>query len=149
MGACANLESHCIKTTQRAWTLVANLATEPEPNTYLQSRDSSDEATDLRILRQLLLAKSVNWRSLRGPLGGDRFVFDLARASLINGHTASLWRRNVQTLREHFHSSALGSVRLDYNEMLRLNYWFISAVPAILRLIGRSFVGGDFPTPPD
>lgn len=126
-GVCANLEAHCTKTTQRAWSLVASLTLAPDLRSEKQTAVPS-------VLSRLAATRH---RSLLHQPGGECFVLDQMRASSINAHTALLWRRfvlDMGTLRERFHSTALGSIRLNYSEMLRLNFWFVSVVLTILTM---------------
>lgn len=108
-GVCAAFNAICVRTTLIAWTLLAHSTLVPRGNHEDPFRDAGRYRTTL----ELDFCKS----------GG--------RQSLVNVHTISLWRRlvtNQTVLLETFSCHVLASIKLDYSNILRLNFWFISVV---------------------
>lgn len=110
---CARFESGCIQTTRLIWSLVASLSREP----------LGDEKFLSQPIARLNLRLNI----------GEKFAFNSPRNSLINEHTAVLWRRflaDMPGMHENFHCKIFGAVRLNYGGMLQLNFWLISVIIA-------------------
>lgn len=124
---CAQFESACIKTTQQTWSLVAcftrDIGPEHEPVGHF-------EILLAKTLRRPAGQSMMRASSIRPPVEVVEYFSQIPTgASLINEHTAMLWRRftrDMPALHRKFDCKIFGTVRLNYSGMLRLNFWFIS-----------------------
>lgn len=122
---CAAFESICVKTIQHSWSLVASMTIDPA-----QSYGHSLNDTEANRIMALKMRRS------RASQPALRTFNEFASenqlgASVINEHTATLWRRfvaDMPSLNKNAHCAIFGCVRLNYSGMIRLNFWFISVV---------------------
>lgn len=110
----AAFEASCKKTIQLIWSLLANLSSAPRPDRQSESlfqREKSQTRWSGRWSRGMAMT----------------FVED----SVINPHTIFLWRQlldDQQCLNSRFNCTIMNMVRLNYESLLRINFWFISVV---------------------
>lgn len=126
---CARFESTCVQTLQRSWSLVASFTRPVDEGRALV------EPTEIHLAERFMRAVQ---KSLQPPLmnyshqySRDYFSLNPSGTSLINEHTAMLWRRfsiDMQDLYRSLNCRIFGAIRLNYSGMLRLNFWFISVV---------------------
>lgn len=116
---CASFNSACERTTLYAWSIVASFTV--DDGNSIASADICGNGSCSRHLRQSIVDDQVGDHAALIPHGG----------SLINLHTAQLWRRLISDT-QAFHKKStcyiLGLIPVNFSKALSLNFWSISAV---------------------
>lgn len=97
---CAAFNATCVRTTMIAWRLLARSILESVVDTQADQ----------------IIPSTVRQENLH---------------CLLDTHTMTLWRRlveNQEALLKQFPCQILAAIRLDYSNILRLNFWYISIV---------------------
>lgn len=105
----ANLHSHCIKLIKRSWSIVANSTLTSENISIVIDDDESSG-----YVCSLFHHYSHQKHYLNSP---------------INPHTILLWHKlieNNQFLAEQFVAKIFNSIKLDFNGILKINFWVVS-----------------------
>lgn len=124
---CASLHADCSKVAALAWNFVA-FAEGHNCDMYISSRQNYS------ILKKALDTSMDSFVSGDiGTYGPNEIEVDCEyySGSSINPHTVLLWRRlvkNHEFLRDKLVCKLYGKFKIDYNGILKFNFWFISFV---------------------
>lgn len=134
---CALMHSSSMKACNRAWSVLANSTATDPPSTCLFSEDVMPCASKVTIRQRA----PMNFRRLfklnqdqpfRNNNEEDVEEKDEEEvACSLTPHTQILWQRlleNHELLSSNFLVKIFGSIRLDFNGILKINFWIVSVI---------------------
>lgn len=121
---CAALNATCIRFSNLIWSLIG-LIEEQTRVRYCKSKDGLP-ASKFNAPFDLKCREFC-----QGETSSAKQEFEYSSHAIINNHTLLLWRRLVifnEITAQHFVCKLFGCFEINYNGVLQLNHWILSAI---------------------
>lgn len=129
---CAWLDSVCTRTTKQVWSLLANSAIVASKSNTQQHRLTMQDLHGLSF---------PGTDKLEYNYYGNIYMTDEIGDGALTPHTIVLWQQwiaNFDLLCENFRAQIFGSIKINFNGILKINFWVVSFILVTLTYLDEA-----------